>query len=76
MNEKNSSQNPNLPKAPNCIKCAYFKVTWEAAHPRACLVFGIKTRNLPSIEVFQATKKHCPAFQEKISEKNKISLID
>jgi len=38
-------------------------VTWEPAYPRGCEVFGIKTRNLPSAEVFAATGTHCPAFE-------------
>ncbi|MDR0562720.1 MAG: hypothetical protein LBG73_08540 [Spirochaetaceae bacterium] len=53
------------PRAPDCIKCLHFKVTWEAAYPRSCLIFGIKSRNLPSVEVFRATGRHCPSFQRK-----------
>jgi len=51
--------------APNCLKCLHFRITWEPAFPRSCLVFGIKSRNLPSIEVFGATGKHCPSFEQK-----------
>jgi hypothetical protein len=53
------------PRAPDCIKCVHFKVTWEPAFPRSCVLFGIKCRNLPSTEVFRATGQHCPAFQQK-----------
>lgn len=52
-------------RAPNCLKCIHFKVSWDPAFPRICLVFGFKTRNLPSIEVFRATGAHCPVFQRK-----------
>jgi len=51
--------------APNCLKCLHFKITWEPAFPRSCLVFGIKSRNLPSLEVFAATGTHCPSFELK-----------
>ena len=51
--------------APNCLKCLHFRITWEPAFPRSCLVFGIKSRNLPSLEVFGATGKHCPSFELK-----------
>jgi hypothetical protein len=51
--------------APNCLKCLHFRITWEPAFPRACLVFGIKSRNLPSIEVLSATGKRCPSFELK-----------
>ncbi|MDR2447956.1 MAG: hypothetical protein LBD58_11840 [Treponema sp.] len=49
----------------DCRKCSYFKITWEPAFPHACLVFDIKSRNFPSLEVFQATGRQCPSFQEK-----------
>ncbi|MDR2900953.1 MAG: hypothetical protein LBV20_05495 [Treponema sp.] len=55
----------NRPKAPDCLKCVHFKVSWDPHFPRSCLVFGIKTRNLPSIEVFHSTGIHCPSFQLK-----------
>jgi hypothetical protein len=53
------------PRAPDCLKCAYFKVSWDPAFPRSCAVFGIKSRNIPSIEVFRATGSHCPSFRVK-----------
>jgi hypothetical protein len=49
-------------KAPNCLKCAYFKVSWDPDFPRSCEMFGFKGRSLPSVEVFQATGRQCPAF--------------
>lgn len=50
---------------PNCLKCLHFRITWDAAFPRSCLVFGVKTQRMPSMEVFLATGKHCPAFELK-----------
>lgn len=50
-------------RPPDCLKCAYFKITWEPDFPRGCIAFGVKSRNLPSMEVFHATGAHCPAFQ-------------
>ncbi|MDR0568432.1 MAG: hypothetical protein LBG87_04435 [Spirochaetaceae bacterium] len=55
-----------MTRNPDCIKCLHFKVTWDPAYPRSCLVFGIKSRNLPSAEVFSATGRRCPAFQLKV----------
>lgn len=52
----------NNNKAPNCLKCAHFKVSWDPQFPRSCVIFGIKTRFLPSTEVFKATGYHCPSF--------------
>jgi hypothetical protein len=51
--------NPNIP---DCLKCKFFKVSWDAAFPRACTQFDIKCRSLPSVEVFNATRQPCPAF--------------
>ena len=51
-------------RAPNCLKCLHFTVTWDPSFPRSCAVFGIKSRDLPSAEVFRATGRHCPAFEK------------
>ena len=53
--------------APNCLVCKHFKITWEAAFPRACVLFGLKCKTMPSTEVFLATGKHCFSFQPKVS---------
>jgi hypothetical protein len=50
---------------PNCLKCAFFKVTWDSFFPRACEIFSIKCSNLPSHEVFRATGANCPSFRLK-----------
>jgi len=51
--------------ASNCLKCLHFRITWEPALPRSCIVFGIKCRNLPSLEVLAATGQRCPSFELK-----------
>jgi hypothetical protein len=50
------------PRPPNCLRCRYFKVTWDPAFPRSCGVFGIKSRELPAALVFRSTGQRCPAF--------------
>ncbi|MCL2244428.1 MAG: hypothetical protein FWC03_08170 [Treponema sp.] len=52
-------------RPPNCLKCAYFRVTWDSMYPRACDIFSIKCTNLPSQEVFRATGANCPSFRLK-----------
>jgi hypothetical protein len=52
-------------RAPDCLKCLYFRVTWDPRLPRACDVFGIRCRQMPSAEVFAATGHQCPAFSLK-----------
>jgi hypothetical protein len=60
-----STMPETLQKAPNCLTCTHFKVSWDPAYPRSCTVFGIKTRNMPSAEVFAATGIHCPSYERK-----------
>jgi hypothetical protein len=52
-------------RAPDCLKCIHFHVSWDPAFPRSCDIFGIKSAALPSAEVFRATGHHCPAFERK-----------
>jgi hypothetical protein len=52
-------------RAPDCLKCRHFKVTWDPAFPRGCEIFGIKGKNLPSVAVFRATGRHCPSFSQR-----------
>jgi len=54
-------------RPPNCLKCEFFKVTWDPMFPRSCEIFSIKCTNLPSAEVFRATGSSCPSF--KLNEK-------
>jgi hypothetical protein len=51
--------------APDCVRCRHFKVTWEPAFPRACLLYGLKCRDMPSAEVFRSTGRHCFSFELK-----------
>jgi len=52
-------------RAPDCLKCINFRVSWDPHFPRSCTVFGVKSRELPSVEVFRATGRHCPAYERK-----------
>jgi hypothetical protein len=56
----------NVTGKPNCLKCTHFAVTWEAAFPRSCKLFGFKTRGMPCDEVFRTTGKTCPSFVERV----------
>jgi len=64
-NTDTAKTNPGPQKAVNCLKCAYFKVTWDTKLPRSCEIFGFKSYNLPSLEVFRATGGICPSFKLK-----------
>ena len=64
-----SAKQPGGP--PNCLKCGHFRISWDPRFPRACRVFEIKSRELPSVEVYRATGTHCPSFE--LSPKLKTS---
>ncbi|WP_041623619.1 hypothetical protein [Spirochaeta thermophila] len=51
-------------RVPYCPACRHFRVSWDPRFPRACTVFGIKSRELPSLEVLRATGRACPVFEE------------
>lgn len=48
---------------PDCLSCVHFAVTWDPSFPRSCRMFGIKSRQLPSIVVFRATGRRCPSWK-------------
>jgi len=54
----------------NCFQCIHFSVTWEPDFPKACSLFGFKTKNLPSADVFESTNTVCMGFEKKTSDKS------
>ncbi|OSM04954.1 hypothetical protein [Magnetofaba australis] len=57
-------------KRPDCIKCRYFRITWEPDHPRACEAMGFKTKLMPSAEVKRASGQECLHFAPKPERKD------
>ena len=55
----------------NCFNCIYFRVTWDQANPRGCAAYGIKSRQLPSIVVKQASGLDCMKFKPKRLEEKR-----
>ena len=51
-------------RAPPCLQCMHFYVTFHPSFPRACRRFGVQTASMPSHEVFLATGRHCHEFQQ------------
>lgn len=52
---------------PDCLACRHFRVTWRAARPHACLVYGFETRELPARVVRRETQEPCRAFERRHS---------
>ena len=62
----------NPERAPNCLRCRYFSVSWDPRFPRACRVFGIKSRELPSRVVYRNTGRHCPSFDPAPAHRDRL----
>jgi len=58
-----SVKTPNKP--PFCLRCSFYRVTWDSTFPHACDIFAIKSAKLPSMEVFRATGANCPSYKLK-----------
>ena len=48
----------------NCQKCKYYYITWDNRFPYGCKLFGLKSKEAPSIIVFQSLGKQCDHFVE------------
>lgn len=46
----------------NCRRCRYFFVTWEPSRPFGCRFFGFKSKEIPSMAVFQSSGYPCEQF--------------
>ena len=52
-------------KAPNCLNCISYFVTWDSSFPHGCKKFEFKRRDgLPSLSVYEANKRHCIFFEK------------
>jgi len=52
-------------KTPNCFKCEFFFITWDAHFSRGCNAYEFKSKELPSSTVLKSTGKPCLFFKEK-----------
>jgi len=50
---------------PNCFQCAAFFITYDSQRPYGCRAFGMKSRLLPALAIFQTSGQHCQLFQPK-----------
>ena len=61
MSEKNDE---NL-KRIYCQKCKYYYVTWDNQFPNGCKLYGIKSKQLPSLIVYQSVGSPCDKFTQR-----------
>jgi hypothetical protein len=65
MKDGNNKEQPQA-KAINCIKCAYYYVTWDPSFPKGCKAFGFKTSEIPSALVKKSSGHACLKFEAKL----------
>jgi hypothetical protein len=53
-------------RQPICGRCRFYHVTWDRHFPHGCKAFGLKSKAMPSLTVYQNSGRHCQAFQPKI----------
>ncbi len=50
----------------DCRKCKHYYVTWDPNSPMGCHRFGFKSKNMPSVVVFQSSGEPCGGFEPKL----------
>ncbi len=58
---------------PNCTICKHYYITLDERLPRACKIFNIKGRSIPSVDVRRFTGNDCPVFEMR-EEKSKTVI--
>lgn len=53
------------PKRVDCFKCIHFYVTWDRKFPRGCKAMGFKSKDIPSMVVYQSSGIRCMKFKRK-----------
>ncbi|QFY42798.1 hypothetical protein F6R98_09340 [Candidatus Methylospira mobilis] len=52
-------------KRPDCNNCTHYYITYDANFRYGCRAFGFKSRQLPAVEVIEASGEQCHCFQKK-----------
>jgi hypothetical protein len=50
-------------KPVNCRLCRHFFVTWDQHHPQGCRLYGVKSRQAPSMIVRESTGAPCQFWE-------------
>ena len=49
--------------SPNCWKCRFFKISWDARFPYECEAMKFKSQALPCIQVMSIDGRECQWFR-------------
>jgi hypothetical protein len=60
------SQKKNIHKEKiNCLKCEYYKVTWNPKKPHECKAYNFKSKYFPNLILLRETGIACQYFKLK-----------
>jgi hypothetical protein len=65
-----------MPQKVNCRECQYYYITFDERAPYGCRAYGFKTKQMPSIAVYQSGGIHCQLFSSKNSKQNTDTSSD
>lgn len=54
----------STPTKPECRKCKFFHITWDAQMPYGCKLYGLKSRQVPSL-IVKTSAADCLGFSPK-----------
>ena len=54
----------------NCRTCKHFYITWDAAMPNGCRLYGIKCKQAPSQIVKESSGVNCLGHEDKPNKKD------
>ena len=61
----------------NCFQCKHFFITWDPKTPKGCRAYGVKSAQIPSVIVAQASAQGCLAFADKAQiKKDQATKVD
>ena len=52
-------------KRVSCIRCRYYRITWDARMPYGCRAHGFKTFRNPALIVYESSGIECQLFEPK-----------
>jgi hypothetical protein len=53
----------------DCFKCAHHHITWDVKFPYGCRAMGFKSKQTPSVDVFQSSGEPCHYFEPSKKER-------
>jgi len=52
-------------RTPACLKCAHYRITWDAQAPYGCNAHGFKSNRNPALVVYESSGSHCLLFESR-----------